>query len=75
MKVIECQMFESYSGTGIAVLTSAFRFFLVNNVDEPKLWRAAEITGRLVMSPSKPIAGVKGVSFQERRLPNRTVGP
>lgn len=45
MKIIECQMFESYSGTGIAVLTSAFRFFLVNNVDEPKLWRAAEISG------------------------------
>ncbi|XP_029034323.1 vacuolar protein sorting-associated protein 16 homolog [Osmia bicornis bicornis] len=36
-KVVEAKFFVSYTGTGIAVLTSTNRIFLVNNVVEPKV--------------------------------------
>ncbi|XP_076239321.1 vacuolar protein sorting 16 isoform X2 [Calliopsis andreniformis] len=42
-KVIEAKIFTSYSGTGVAVLTSTNRIFLVNNVIEPKVRQISEI--------------------------------
>ncbi|CAL7934755.1 unnamed protein product [Xylocopa violacea] len=42
-KVLEAKFFVSYSGTGIAVLTSTNRIFLVNNVVEPKVRQISEI--------------------------------
>ncbi|XP_043252548.1 vacuolar protein sorting-associated protein 16 homolog isoform X1 [Colletes gigas] len=36
-KVVEAKFFTSYSGTGIAVLTSTQQIFLVNNIVEPKV--------------------------------------
>ncbi|KAJ1520941.1 hypothetical protein ONE63_004018 [Megalurothrips usitatus] len=35
-KVIEAKVFNSASGTGVAVLTSTYRFFLVNSIKDPK---------------------------------------
>ncbi|CAK9821167.1 Vacuolar protein sorting-associated protein 16 homolog [Anthophora plagiata] len=42
-KVVEAKFFVSYNGTGIAVLTSTNRIFLVNNVVEPKVRQISEI--------------------------------
>lgn len=41
--MVEAKIFSSYSGTGIAVLTSANRIFLVNNMVEPKVRQISEI--------------------------------
>lgn len=42
-KLIEAKIFTSLNGTGVAVLTSSYRIFLVNNVKEPKVRRLAEV--------------------------------
>ncbi|PSN30635.1 Vacuolar protein sorting-associated protein 16 [Blattella germanica] len=42
-KVIDAKIFASLNGTGVAVLTTSFRIFLVNSVKEPKVRRLAEI--------------------------------
>ncbi|KOX72193.1 Vacuolar protein sorting-associated protein 16 like protein [Melipona quadrifasciata] len=42
-KVVEAKFFASYSGTGIAVLTSVNRIFLVNNIVEPKVRQISDI--------------------------------
>lgn len=44
-KVIEAKIFASPAGTGVAVLTSTYRIFLVNSVKEPKIRRLPEIPG------------------------------
>lgn len=41
--VVEAKTFESFGGTGIAVLIGSNRIFVINNVYDPKLWRASEI--------------------------------
>ncbi|XP_033327025.1 vacuolar protein sorting 16 [Megalopta genalis] len=42
-KVLEAKFFQTYSGTGVAVLTSTSRVFLVNNVAEPKVRQISEV--------------------------------
>ncbi|XP_070536133.1 vacuolar protein sorting-associated protein 16 homolog [Ptychodera flava] len=42
-QVLECEIFRSYSGTGVAVLTNSYKFFVVNNVDEPRTRTMANI--------------------------------
>jgi len=44
-KVLAVRIFNNYSGTGVAVLTTTYRIFVVNNVDEPRIRRLAEIPG------------------------------
>ncbi|XP_071942390.1 vacuolar protein sorting-associated protein 16 homolog [Antedon mediterranea] len=44
-KILECKTFRSFSGTGLAILTGSFRLFVVNNVEEPRLRRMAEVPG------------------------------
>ena len=44
-KVIECKIFQSYNGTGIAILTSTYRIFVINNVDDPRVRKMAEVPG------------------------------
>ncbi|CAH1775290.1 unnamed protein product [Owenia fusiformis] len=44
-KVIECKIFNSFNGTGIAVVTSTYRIFIINNVDDPRIRRLAEVPG------------------------------
>jgi hypothetical protein len=46
MKVIEAKIFTSVNGTGVAVLTSSYRIFLVNSVKEPKVRRLAEVPSK-----------------------------
>jgi len=36
-KVMEYEVFTSPSGTGLAVMSGLYRFFVVNNVNEPKV--------------------------------------
>lgn len=42
-KIIEAKIFPSFSGTGIAVLTSKYRVFLVNSVKDPKVKQFPQI--------------------------------
>jgi hypothetical protein len=46
MKVIEAKIFANLNGTGVAVLTSSYRFFLVNSVKEPKVRRLPEVPSK-----------------------------
>lgn len=48
-KIIEAKIFPSVMGTGIAVLTSKYRVFLVNSVKDPKVKQFPQI-------PSKEIS-------------------
>lgn len=50
-KLLECKTFTGIHGTGIAVLTTTYRFFILNNINEPKIRRLAEVPG-LVKPPS-----------------------
>lgn len=50
-KIVECKLFNSSTGTGIAVLTGSYRFFVLNNIKEPKIRRLAEVPG-LTSTPS-----------------------
>ncbi|XP_033732936.1 vacuolar protein sorting-associated protein 16 homolog [Pecten maximus] len=51
VKVLDCEIFNSFQGTGIAVLTSTFRIFIINSVDDPRIRRLAEVPG-LQTAPS-----------------------
>ncbi|XP_053980459.1 vacuolar protein sorting-associated protein 16 homolog [Hylaeus anthracinus] len=44
-KVIEAKFFVSSGGTGIAVLTSTYHIFLVNNIVEPKVRQVSQVPG------------------------------
>ena len=46
-KIIEAKSFPSPSGTGLAVLTTNFRFFVVNNVKDPRIRKFYDIPGKL----------------------------
>ena len=46
VKVLDVKMFNSYKGTGIAVLTATFRIFITNSIDDIRLKRLAEVPGR-----------------------------
>ena len=50
-KILECKTFHGIHGTGIAVLTTSHRFFILNNINEPKIRRLAEVPA-LVKPPS-----------------------
>lgn len=43
-KVVEAKFFQSMTGTGLAVLTSANRIFVVNNVTSPKVRQFTEVS-------------------------------
>ena len=45
-KLIEAKIFTSHNGTGVAVLTSSYRIFLVNSIKEPKVRRLAEVPSK-----------------------------
>lgn len=49
MRVIQCRIFITSSGTtGIAVLTSSYRVFMITSITEPRIRRMAEIPGQLL---------------------------
>jgi hypothetical protein len=47
---MSAQIFSTAMGTGIAVLTTAHRVFLVNSVKEPKVRRLPEVPGIKIAS-------------------------
>jgi len=49
-KLIEAKIFTSLNGTGVAVLTSSYRIFLVNSVKDPKVRRLAEVPSKIFAS-------------------------
>lgn len=42
-KIVDCKIFKSVFGTGLAILTTSLSFFLYNNIYELKIRRLAEI--------------------------------
>lgn len=46
IKLLEFKVYNSYSGTGIALMTNAYRIYLINDIEEPsRIRRLAEIPG------------------------------
>ncbi|KAL3836276.1 hypothetical protein ACJMK2_021714 [Sinanodonta woodiana] len=45
VKVIDARIFSGFGGTGVAVLTSSFRIFMMNSIDDPRVQRLAEVPG------------------------------
>lgn len=45
-KVIDARVFASKSGTGVAVMTSNFRIFLINSIQDPKIRHLPEIPSK-----------------------------
>ena len=45
MKIIDVRTFATTSGTGLIVLTTNFRFFVVNNIKDPRIRRFPDIPG------------------------------
>lgn len=45
-KVIDAKIFASKSGTGVAVMTTNFRIFLVNSIKDPKNRQLPEIPSK-----------------------------
>ncbi|XP_013393973.1 vacuolar protein sorting-associated protein 16 homolog [Lingula anatina] len=44
-KVLEVKIFQTANTTGIAVLTSTYRIFVCNNIEDPRVRRLAEVPG------------------------------
>lgn len=45
-KVIDAQVYFSSVGTGVCVLTGAYRLFFTNSITDPKVRKVAEIPGK-----------------------------
>nr|CAG4635949.1 EOG090X01BU [Eubosmina coregoni]SVE69644.1 EOG090X01BU [Eubosmina coregoni] len=45
MKIVDACSFASTSGTGLAVLTTHYRFFVVNNIKDPRIRKYPDIPG------------------------------
>ncbi|ESO96565.1 hypothetical protein LOTGIDRAFT_115951 [Lottia gigantea] len=43
VKILDWKIFSSFQGTGIAVMTTSFRIYIVNNVDDPRVRKLAEV--------------------------------
>lgn len=46
-KVIDAKIFASNSGTGVAVMTTNYRIFLINSIKEPKNRQLPEIPSKM----------------------------
>lgn len=47
-KVVDAKIFASNSGTGVAVMTSNYRIFLINSIKEPKNRQLPEMPSKFV---------------------------
>lgn len=45
MKIIDARTISTTTGTGLVVLTTNFRFFVVNNIKDPRIRRFPDIPG------------------------------
>ncbi|KAL8612978.1 hypothetical protein ACOMHN_001061 [Nucella lapillus] len=43
VKILDARIFTSFQGTGVAVMTTSFRIFLITNADAPRIIRLAEV--------------------------------
>ena len=43
LKVISARVFQTQHATGVAVLTSSRRFFVVNNIQEPRVRKMSDV--------------------------------
>lgn len=44
-KILDVRIFNSYKGTGVAVVTCSYRIFMVNSIDDLRIRRLAEVPG------------------------------
>lgn len=47
-KVIDARLFPTASGTGVAVMTTNFRVFLINSIKDPKTRQLPEMPSKLL---------------------------
>ena len=47
--MIECKIFHGYVGTGLAILTGSYRFFVINNINEGHSRKMVEVPGKLTI--------------------------
>ncbi|XP_076437329.1 vacuolar protein sorting-associated protein 16 homolog [Babylonia areolata] len=43
VKILDARIFTSFQGTGVAVMTTSFRIFLITNSEAPRIIRLAEV--------------------------------
>lgn len=61
-KVIDAKIFASNSGTGVAVMTTNYRIFLINSIKEPKNRQLPEIPSKMFAIEAS-IKNVKILNF------------
>eukprot|EP00118_Oscarella_pearsei_P006071 m.27723 g.27723 ORF g.27723 m.27723 type:complete len:837 (+) comp30298_c0_seq2:46-2556(+) len=44
-KILEAKIFRTFGGTGVAVLTTAYRYFVLSSINQDRLKRMADIPG------------------------------
>lgn len=49
VKILDARIFTSFQGTGVAIMTSTFRIFLITNSDSPRIIRLAEVPGETLI--------------------------
>ena len=52
IKIRDAQVFYSKYSTGVAILTTSNRFFVVNNIDEPRIRRLYDVEWPQIVKPS-----------------------
>ena len=45
--MIDCKIFHTYQGTGVAVVTTSYRVFVINNIEDPRIRKMAEVPGEI----------------------------
>ncbi|XP_059140490.1 vacuolar protein sorting-associated protein 16 homolog [Physella acuta] len=45
VKILFAKIFPTFQGTGIAVMTTSFRIFMISSIDNPRIVRLAEVPG------------------------------
>lgn len=50
-KLIDAKIYATNQGTGVAVMTTHFRIFIVNNYKTPKVRLLPEIPSKLILLP------------------------
>ncbi|XP_071101576.1 vacuolar protein sorting-associated protein 16 homolog [Haliotis cracherodii] len=63
VKLLDCKIFNSFQGTGIAVMTTAFRIFLITNAEDPRVRKLAEVPGLNSLPSSWTIINIERKSL------------
>lgn len=71
-KVIDARLFPTSSGTGVAVMTTNFRVFLINNIKDPKTRQLPEMPSMYILSYTFMNTIFTMYICDSNRIPNRS---